>query len=171
MPARKKMAMGSHAPRLSRGTAVFSRPPCLLKGDNMMNFHETRMGHDFFGRQLPQLIQSIQALTAALDKPARAAVLPVEADPEFLSELYYGNYEPGLFKQTAEMSEVNQAVNEAYHALEKVLTEQGRETLETYLDAAAARNTADMKRAYESGFRTAVQMVMAGLSRPADEAA
>ena len=132
-----------------------------------MNFYETRMGHAFFERQLPQLIQSIQALTAALDKPARAAVLPVEPDPEFLSELYYGNYEPGIFKQTPEADELNHAVSLAYQVLAETLSEQSQEYLETYLDAAANRNTTDMKRAYESGFRTAVQMIMAGLSRPA----
>lgn len=133
----------------------------------MMNFYETRMGHAFFERQVPQLIQSIQDLTAAMNRPAQAAVLPVEPDPEFLSELYYGNYEPGIFKQTPEADELNHAVNQAYQALAETLSEQSRECLEAYLDAVANRNTADMKRAYESGFRAAVQMIMAGLSRPA----
>ena len=76
-----------------------------------MNFHETKMGRIFFEHQLPQLIQSIQRLTAALDKPTQALTLPVEADP----------------------------------------------------------GTADMQLAYESGFRTAVQMLAAGLSRPGSE--
>lgn len=132
-----------------------------------MNFQDTRMGHTFFEHQLPQLIQSIQALTAALDKPVQAVRLPVKPDPEFLSELYYGNYEPGIFEQTPEANELNHAVNQAYQALVKTLPEQSREYLEAYLDAAANRNTADMKRAYESGFHTAVQMIMAGLSRSA----
>ncbi len=131
-----------------------------------MNFHETRMGHDFFGRQLPQLITSIQALTAALEKPARAAILPVEADPDFLSELYFGNYESGVFKQDSEASELNQAVKQAYNILVETLPNQSREDLEAYLDAAEERNSDNMRRAYESGFCTAVQMIMAGMSRP-----
>ena len=131
-----------------------------------MNFHETVMGRRFFEHQLPQLIQSIQALTAALDKPAQAAVLPVEADPNFLSELYFGNYESGVFKQTSETSELSQAVKRAYNTLVETLPDQSREDLEAYLDAAADRNSDDMRRAYESGFCTAVQMIMAGLSRP-----
>lgn len=132
-----------------------------------MDFQDTRMGHAFFEHQLPQLIQSIQALTTALNRPVQAIRLPVEPDPEFLSELYYGNYEPGIFEQTSEAKELNQAVNQAYQALVKTLPEQGREHLEAYLDAAANRNTADIKRAYESGFHTAVQMIIAGLSRSA----
>lgn len=131
-----------------------------------MNFHETVMGHRFFEHQLPQLIQSIQALTTALGKPAQAVVLPVEAAPNFLSELYFGNYECGVFKQTAEPNELEQAVKRAYNALAETLPERNREELEAYLDAAAERNSDNMRRAYESGFRTAIQMIMAGLSRP-----
>lgn len=133
-----------------------------------MNFHDTRMGRIFFERQLPKLIQSIQALTAALDKPAQSVVLPVETHPEFLSELYFGNYESGVFKQTSETNELEQAVKRAYNALVETLPDQSREGLEEYLDAAAERNSDNMRRAYESGFRTAVQMIMAGMSRPVD---
>ena len=131
-----------------------------------MNFHDTVMGRRFFEHQLPQLIQSIQGLTVALGKPPQAAVLPVEADPGFLSELEFGNYECGVFKQTAEPNELEQAVKRAYNALAEMLPERNREELEAYLDAAAERNSDNMRRAYESGFRTAVQLIMAGLSRP-----
>lgn len=131
-----------------------------------MNFHETVMGHRFFEHQLPQLIQSIQGLTTALQKPPQAAVLPVETDPNFLSELYFGNYECGVFKQTAEPNELEQAVKRAYNALAETLSERNREELEAYLDAAAERNSDNMRRAYESGFRTAVQLIIAGLSQP-----
>lgn len=131
-----------------------------------MNFHDTKMGHIFFEHQLPQLIQSIQALTAALGKPVRQMVLPVEADPNFLSDLYFGNYECGVFKQTSETNELEQAVKRAYNALVKTLPERNQEDLEAYLDAAAERNSDNMRRAYESGFHTAVQMIMAGMSRP-----
>lgn len=131
-----------------------------------MNFHDTVMGRAFFERQLPQLIRAIQALTAALDKPAQQVVLPVAADPEFLSELYFGNYESGVFKQASGTSELNQAVKQAYNVLAETLPDQHRENLEAYLDVAADRNSDNMRRAYESGFRTAVQMIMAGLSRP-----
>ena len=130
-----------------------------------MSFHDTVMGHRFFEHQLPQLIQSIQSLTTALAKPPQTAILPVEADPEFLSELYFGNFECGVFKQTAEPNELEQAVKRAYNALAETLPERNREELEAYLDAAAERNSDNMRRAYESGFRTAVQMIMAGMSR------
>ena len=131
-----------------------------------MNFHETRMGHAFFEHQLPQLIHAIQALTAALDRPAQLVTLPVEGDPEFLSELYFGNYEPGIFKSTPEGDSLVQKLNDAYDVLVETLSKESCDRLDHYLEIAADRSAADARLAYESGYRTAVQMIVAGLSRP-----
>lgn len=131
-----------------------------------MNFHETEMGHTFFEHQLPNLIRSIDALVAALGKPAQPVILPLEPDPEFLSELYYGNYEPGTFKQTPESADLTRTINEARDALEAALSEAAQEKLRLYEDALSMRDSDEIRWAYESGFRTAVQMILAGLSRP-----
>ncbi len=133
-----------------------------------MNLHDTKMGHTFFEHQLPQLIQAIQALTIALDKPVQAVALPVEADPEFMSKLYLGEYESAPFRQTPEGVEITRAVNAAHKDLEAALPESCHEKLMKYQDTLTMREGVDMQMAYESGFRTAVQMIAAGLSRPAD---
>lgn len=131
-----------------------------------MNFHETVMGRRFFEHQLPQLIQSIQALTITLGNPTQPAILPVKADPEFLPNLYYGNYEPATFKSTPEGDKLVQELNAAYDTLIETLSEESCGKLDLYLEIAGERNAMDARLAYESGFRTAVQMIMAGLSRP-----
>lgn len=130
-----------------------------------MNFHDTKMGHTFFEHQLPQLIQAIQALTAALDKPVQSVALPVEADPEFLSRLYLGEYESASFRQTPEGAEITRAVIAAYEALEAALPESCHEKLMKYQDTLTMREGIDLQMAYESGFRTAIQMIAAGLSQ------
>lgn len=139
----------------------------LLDGrkGNAMNFYETSMGRTFFEHQLPQLISAIQTLTAALDRPVQQITLPVEGDPEFLSELYYGNYEPGIFKSTPEGDRLIQKLNDAYNALAETLSKKSCDRLDRYLEIVAERSAADARLAYESGFRTAVQMMVAGLSR------
>lgn len=63
-----------------------------------MNFHDTQMGRNFFEHQLPQLIEAIQALTAALDRPTQTITLPVSAEADFLHDLFLGDYEPEIFK-------------------------------------------------------------------------
>lgn len=130
-----------------------------------MNFHDTKMGHTFFEHQLPQLIQAIQALTIALDKPVQAVALPVEADPEFLSRLYMGEYESAPFRQTPEGAEITRAVNVAHEELEAVVPESCHEKLMKYQDTLTMREGVDLQMAYESGFRTAIQMIAAGLSQ------
>lgn len=130
-----------------------------------MNFHDTKMGHIFFEHQLPQLIRSIQALTAALDKPVQSVALPVEADPEFLSKLYLGEYESAPFRQTPEGERITRAVNAAHKELEAALPESCHEKLMKYQDTLTMREGVDLQMAYESGFRTAVQMIVAGLSQ------
>lgn len=134
-----------------------------------MNFYETKIGHTFFERQVPELIRSIDALATALNRPVQTVTLPVEADLDFLSELYYGNYEPGIFKLTPESSELTQTINRAHAALEETLSEDSREKLQIYEDALTQRDTFEIKQAYESGFRTAVQMIMSGMSQPAPQ--
>lgn len=134
-----------------------------------MNFYETKIGHTFFERQVPELIRSIDALATALNRPVQTVTLPVEADLDFLSELYYGNYEPGIFKLTPESSELTQTINRTHAALEETLSEDSREKLQIYEDALTQRDTFEIKQAYESGFRTAVQMIMSGMSQPAPQ--
>lgn len=134
-----------------------------------MNFYETKMGRTFFEHQLSQLINALQALTAALDRPVQQITLPVEGNPEFLSELYYGNCEPGVFKSTPEGDRLIQKLNDAHNALVETLSCESCEMLDCYLDIAAERSATDSRLAYESGFRTAVQMIVAGLSRPGDK--
>ena len=47
------------------------------------------------------------------------------------------------------------------------LSEDSMKLLEEYETAVSERNIAVTERAYEAGIRAAVQMIMAGLSRPA----
>lgn len=131
-----------------------------------MNFHDTQMGRNFFEHQLPQLIEAIQTLTAALDRSTQTVTLPVEADPEFLPNLYYGNYEAAIFVATPESREYTRAINAHHDELTALLSEEGLAKLEAYTQTLSRRDDADMERAYESGFRAAVQMIVAGLSRP-----
>lgn len=134
-----------------------------------MNFYETRQGQMFFNVQLPQLIESIQALTNAITtpKPAPAVVMPTQADPDFLSELYLGNYQADVFDPAFADHELAQAVQQAHDCLAEALLESDSDLLEQYADALAQQTSAVSELAYQSGFRTAVQMILAGLSLPA----
>ena len=129
-----------------------------------MEFYQTQMVRAFFERQVPQLIDAVNALAAALSKPASAAVLPVAADSNFLRDLFFGDYEPEIYKVSPELQRFNRAVDQAHTSLVATLPEDSVAQLEEYETALSERNIAVTEQAYQAGIRVAVQMIVAGLS-------
>ena len=132
-----------------------------------MEFYQTQMGRAFFERQVPQLIDAVNALAAALSKPTPAAVLPVAADSNFLRDLFFGDYEPEIYKVSPELPELqrfNRAVDQAHTSLVATLPENSVAQLVEYETALSERNIAVTEQAYQAGIRVAVQMIVAGLS-------
>ncbi len=127
-----------------------------------MNFYETKAGQIFFQAQLPALIKSLNEISAALTRPA-PAILPVTPDPHFLTSLYYGDYEADIFKLDERRSPLDLAVKQAENALLPMLSGTAITAFETYQDAVQKRNSAVLEQVYASGYRTAVQMLVAGL--------
>ena len=128
-----------------------------------MEFYQTQMVRAFFERQVPQLIDAVNAL-AALSKPAPVAVLPVAADSNFLRDLFFGDYEPEIYKVSPELQRFNRAVDQAHTSLVATLPEDSVAQLEEYETALSERNIAVTEQAYQAGIRVAVQMIVAGLS-------
>ena len=129
-----------------------------------MEFYQTQMVRAFFERQVPQLIDAVNALAAALSKPTPAAVLPVAADSNFLRDLFFGDYEPEIYKVSPELQRFNRAVDQAHTSLVATLPENSVAQLEEYETALSERNIAVTEQAYQAGIRVAVQMIVAGLS-------
>lgn len=131
-----------------------------------MEFYQTQMVRAFFERQVPQVIDAVNALAAALSKPAPAAVLPEAADSNFLRDLFFGDYEPEIYKVSPELQRFNRAVDQAHTSLVATLPENSVAQLEEYETALSERNIAVTEQAYQAGIRVAVQMIVAGLSPP-----
>lgn len=131
-----------------------------------MNFYETKMGHIFFNHQMPELIRTLQEIATALSKPAPAAVqLKDVGEPDFLHNLFYGNYEPDIYGCVTVPSRLDQNVKEAEKALLPVLGES-KKLFEQYQAAINERNSSIAEQSYCCGYRTAVQMIVSGLTAP-----
>lgn len=134
-----------------------------------MNLHETEYGRRFFNSQLPKLIKALERIAESLSEPKQSLPPALAADPDFLRDLYYGDYEPGVFKTQSEQLRL---LNRTVAAKEKAV----RQTFDSTPDAIAAfdayqlaldeRSSALAEQAFESGFQTAVQMLVAGLNLP-----
>jgi len=131
-----------------------------------MDFYKTKMGQTFFERQLPQLIDAINTLAAALSEPVQPAVLPATADPQFLHDLFFGKYEPEIYKVSPELRPLNRTVNQTRHSLAETLPQESRQKLEEYESALSERNITVTEQAYRAGIHAAVQMILAGTSCP-----
>ena len=129
-----------------------------------MNFHETKMGTIFFNHQIPQVIKALREIATALSKPAPAAIQLAETvEPDFLHNLFYGNYEPDIYGCVTVPSRLDQNVKEAEKALVPALG-QSQRLFEHYQTAVSERDSAIAEQSYCCGYRTAVQMIVSGLT-------
>ncbi len=129
-----------------------------------MNFHETKMGTIFFNHQIPELIKALREIATALSKPTPAAIQLAETvEPDFLHNLFYGNYEPDIYGCVTVPSRLDQNVKEAEKALVPALG-QSQKLFEQYQTAVSERDSAIAEQSYCCGYRTAVQMIVSGLT-------
>lgn len=129
-----------------------------------MNFHETKMGTIFFNHQIPELIKALREIATALSKPAPTAIQLAETgEPDFLHNLFYGNYEPDFYGCITVPSRLEQNVKEAEKALRPALG-QSQRLFEQFQTAVSERNSAIAEQSYCCGYRTAVQMIVSGLT-------
>ena len=127
-----------------------------------MNFFETKTGHIFFESQLPKLSKALEEIAAALSHPQPILKLDTVPDPDLLSSLYYGSYDPERYQSHEQIVLLNRQVSQAEIALRKTLTPEADLLLDAYQRADNLRDDAVAEQAYASGFRTAVQMMLAG---------
>lgn len=130
-----------------------------------MNFYDTKAGNIFFNVQLPTLIDSLEKIADALDKPAPAPIkLPADVPSDYLQELYYGNLDLGMKIDNDEIRQLTRAAIKMQETLKNRLSAEDWELvtqLTTLIDNRACDESA---KSFQTGFCTAIQMVTAGLS-------
>lgn len=138
-----------------------------------MNFHETGSGHRFYEQQLPELTSqlsrlntALQALTTAMQRPNQALILPVEAPPDFLKDLYHGNYEPDMEQNPLRTEQLTAAVVKSQRLLRERVSPDVWQLIDECHRSLNERALYCAEQAFEAGFRSAMRMVAAGLSGP-----
>lgn len=69
-----------------------------------MNFHETICGRRFFDAQLPHLIKALERIADGLTQPKMSLPHGMTIEPNFLHDLYYGEYEPSVLRSRTKSS-------------------------------------------------------------------
>ncbi|WP_148509874.1 DUF6809 family protein [Hungatella hathewayi] len=132
-----------------------------------MQFYETNMGNHFFNKQLPALTDALRRIAAALERPLPALRLPVDVSPDYISDLFYGNLEPDQEVDSKRIRQLNQEAVELQDRLRSRLSSEDWALTEALQQRLERRVSEETEKAFQTGFRTAMQMVAAGLSVPA----
>ena len=136
-----------------------------------MNFHETVMGRRFFEGQLPQLITSLTEIAAAMKTPQPVVQFDTETEPQkFLVQLYYSTFDPETAPDRDIHDFYNHAISQMQEEIKCAVSQELWQKIEHTYTTIATRTASEREQAYAAGFRTAMRMIVSGLTvgKPTD---
>lgn len=129
-------------------------------------FYQSRMGHHFFERQLPDLISALNRLS---DRLAGQSTPPTDASAirALFHEIMDGDWNP--FEEVCKVStpayrERNRVAKELEQRLRALLGAEQRELLEQYEDAVLAREPLAREHAFLVGYQSAIRLFLMGVT-------
>ena len=131
-----------------------------------MNFHETVMGRTFYQAQLPKLIAALSDIAQAIKAPRPVYQVQQTVPPDFLAELYQGNFDPSDVPETPDIAGYTREITQYQKQLRADLSHEVWERIETYRSLLDARQVKQLEQAFAAGFRCAATMLAAGLAVP-----
>lgn len=117
-----------------------------------------------FDAQLPHLIKALERIADGLTRPKMSLPHGMTIEPNFLHDLYYGEYEPSVLRSRTKSSRylTTQYLRLRPPCVGTLKTPAALAAFEVYQTAAGERNSAVIEQAFESGYRTAMQMLFLG---------
>lgn len=133
-----------------------------------MNFHETKMGRIFYERTAPRIAKALEVIAKRLDAPAATAVLPgtCEVPADFLAELYQGSYDPSDEPDSEDVARCTAEIMTEEDNLRTSVSLDTWRQFDHILSLVSKRGDSQREQAFAAGFRSAMMMVIAGLTRP-----
>lgn len=131
-----------------------------------MNFHETALGRRFFEGQLPQLITALKEISAALNAPKPVMQMNTEYREDYLVQLYYTNFDPDTAPDRETHAFYDSAIAQMQDEIRDAVTGELWQKIEHSYSTIATRTAAEREQAFVAGFRTAMTMMVCGLSAP-----
>ena len=131
-----------------------------------MNFHETALGRHFFEGQLPQLITALKEISTALNAPKPVMQMNTEYREDYLVQLYYTNFDPDTAPDRETHAFYDSAIAQMQDEIRDAVTGELWQKIEHSYSTIATRAAAEREQAFAAGFRTAMTMMVCGLSVP-----
>jgi len=133
-----------------------------------MEFYQTGYGKRFFEVQLPKLIDALNDVAAALQAPFVNPEIQVDTRPALLRDFYNGYFQPGEDAgetKTQRYRELTQQLESIRGKLKNQINPEDWALVQEYTQTFAERCAEELDITFESGYRTATQLLLAGLSR------
>lgn len=133
-----------------------------------MEFYQTGYGKRFFEVQIPKLIDALNDVAAALQASSVNSEIPVDTHPALLRDFYNGYFQPGEDAgetKTQRYRELTQQLESIRGKLKNQITPEDWALVQEYTQTFAERCAEELDITFESGYRTATQLLLAGLSR------
>lgn len=135
-----------------------------------MNFHETKMGRIFFESQLPELISALQDISQSFKEPRAVLKVDHAVPKDFLTELYYGNYDPSDATDSEAIRQHTQEIINCQDFLRALTTPEVWAHIEQYRTLLDTLSAMEREQAFAAGFQSAMTILAAGLAQPEKEA-
>lgn len=131
-----------------------------------MEFYETKQGRIFYEGTLPRLISALEKIAEALGTPASCISISQEAPKDFLTNLYWGNYDPNDGPDSEEAVQCSSEIKAAQKSIMAQVTPEVWAQIDNIFSLISQRNDIERAEAFADGFRSATTMLAAGLSNP-----
>ena len=131
-----------------------------------MNFFETEQERRFYGHTLPRIVNALEKIAGSLNKPTPCIHIAQHVPKDFLSELYWGNYDPSGGPDSEESIHCSAEIKAAQETVKAQVTPEVWEQIDNVFSLISRRSDTDRAEAYAAGFRSAATMLAAGLSKP-----
>lgn len=137
----------------------------------MKQFYETRRGQDFFTHQFPKMIDELTRIANIMEKQSQSIInIPMEVPDDFLEQLFFGNLEPDAEITGNDLDNYLKKSINLQNELRRQLTKEQWELLEKLLHVYEKRSARETALGFDTGFRMAMQMIIAGM-RPLESTA
>ena len=131
-----------------------------------MEFYQTKQGQIFYESTLPRSVVALEKIAGSLSAPMPSVCIAHEVPEDFLTDLYWGNYDPSGGPDSEESIHCSAEIKAAQETVKAQVTPEVWEQIDNIFSLIARRSDVDRAEAFIAGFRSAATMLAAGLSNP-----
>ena len=134
-----------------------------------MDFYETRMGQEFYTNTVPRITKALEDIAKSLNAPAPVVQLPQNIPEDFLKwhpTCHHGDPDPSDEPEPEEITDCTAEIIANEAALHKAVSPDIWSLIDRTSTLLHKKGDILQAQAFATGFRCAMTMLAAGLTKP-----